>query len=66
MRLDAGTIGVVVDAAVGGYLSSRWDNYLYAGVGAGAGVVVGEVIGWLYRNWVWRRRKKKAKNSTRF
>jgi hypothetical protein len=66
MKVDAGAIGGAVGAAVGGYASSRWDNYLYAGIEAGAGFFLGEVIGWLYRNWIWRHRKKEGKNGNRF
>ncbi len=65
IKLDAGTIGLVVGGAFGGYLSWRWDNNLYAGFGAGAGYLGGEVIGWLYRNWNWRHRKGKGNKISR-
>jgi MFS family permease len=60
MKLHAWIIGVIIGGAVGGYLSWRWNNSLYAGLGVGAGILAAEVIGWLYCNWVWRHRKRKG------
>jgi hypothetical protein len=59
MKLDASIICAGIGGAVGGYLSWHLGNDLYAGLGAGAGVLIGGVIGWVYRIWLWRRRKRR-------
>jgi len=40
-----GGIGGAIGAAIGGYISAVNDNYIYAGLGAGTGYIVGQVIG---------------------
>ena len=40
-----GGIGGIIGAGIGGYVSSLKGNYLYAGLGAGIGIILGQLIG---------------------
>lgn len=40
-----GGIGGAIGAAIGGYISAVKDNYIYAGLGAGGGYIMGQAIG---------------------